>query len=321
MTTAAIILAGSQAWAAGSLESICPRPLLPIANTRLISYTLDWLKGAGVRTMIVCANDVAGLFRDYLRDGSQQELDICHYQDRTPRGSAGCCRDAAAMACAEQYLIVDGSIIPRVDLPALLEAHARSEADLTVAVNQTPEGDDWLAPHLSPVGMYVFGRAAIEMISPTGYEDIKEMLIPRLRREGGSVMAYLAEGPCPRIEGLESYLAVQGWVLGKMCAGGAAPWGYEHRDGVCVHESASVAEDARLLGPALIGPRSTIEGESVIVGPTIIGSDCRVGRRSVVGRSVMWDRCSVSSQARVDQCLLTEGAFIQEGESQLGAIN
>src|SRR5262249_30639046 len=90
----AVILAGTHHWSGSSFERLAPRPLVPVALLPLISYPLRWLRTGGLRSVTVCANGTTSAIADVIGDGTGFGLQIDYYQDGTPRGAAGCVRDA-----------------------------------------------------------------------------------------------------------------------------------------------------------------------------------------------------------------------------------
>ena len=89
-----IVLAGVHRWGESEFERLLPRPLLPVAESPLICYALRWLRDGGVRAATICANSESRFVRHCLKDGSEYGLDIRYFEDLTPRGPAGCVRDA-----------------------------------------------------------------------------------------------------------------------------------------------------------------------------------------------------------------------------------
>lgn len=305
-----IVLAGVHHWDGCVLERVAPRPLLPVVLSPLITYALRWLRDAGVTRATVCANSVSRHVRGCLGDGSRLGMDLDYFEDNTPRGPAGCAHDAAAGADADTFIIVYGSIVPVLDLGAMLERHRVSQAAMTVGVTREGVGRDEL---LHPNGVYVIGRSALEYVARAGYQDIKEALIPRLHTNDLPVLPYAISGMCPRVIGPDSYVAVNEWVLRRLLRMERAPSGYRRLATALVHESAEAEDSARLIGPIVIGPGARIGPDATIVGPAVVGADCAIDAGAMVSRSLLWDRCRVGSAAAVDQCVLTHDVRLAPG--------
>jgi NDP-sugar pyrophosphorylase family protein len=314
----AIILAGTHVWNEDSFESLCPRVVVPIANAPLLSYTLAWLRDGGVRGVVICANEGLELFRRWLRDGGYDGCDVRYFVDAVPRGPAGCCRDAAQVHPADEYLVIEGSVIPRIDLAALLAFHEGTGASATVVIERH-DGDDSTDPH--PAGIYVLSRAALLATPSTGFQDLKEMLIPRLHSGQRGVRSYESQSSSPRVVGgVGSYFAVQEWALARLAAGELICGDYRGHRGLWCHTTACVSRDVRAVGPVMVGPATVVSDGAILVGPTVIGEGCIVGENSVIAQSILWERCLLSSGVRLERCVLASGAALARGVSLSGAI-
>ena len=311
-TVTGIILAGVHSWGDGVLENVACRPLLPVATRPLIRHVVDWLAQGGIREAYVCANSHTRILRGSLGHGDGTDISLKYYEDHMPRGPAGCARDAGLISSGQVFVVVEGTIVPRIAMADLLDAHARSKADLTVAVADAGSRQGGADATLSPAGIYVLNRSLLEHVSPTGYQDIKEALIPRLRDLGKRVAAYVVSADLvPRVSGAASYLAVNHWAVQRVPEQAAIQYGHERRDDAWVHTSADVHPAARLVGNVLIGPDCVIETGALIVGPTTVGAGTRVCSQAVISRSAVWERCTVESGAVVDQCILTDGSTVE----------
>ncbi len=322
--TAAIILGGSHVWREDSLESLCPRLLLPMLNAPLVGYALDWLRNAGLSRIVICANDATRFVRACFGDGRGHGVDLYYFEDLTPRGPAGCMRDAADLVNADQYVVLEGSVLPALDLRALLRFHERMGAAATVAVHPCGSATDAAEPTWSPAGIYVLSRDALGRVPALGYQDIKEVFIPRLYGAREWVVAYPAEATSPRLRGLGSYLALQGWLMSRMAESSdpsrPTPGGYRWCGPALVHETARVAGSARLVGPVMVGPGTQIEEQAIVVGPSVVGQDGGVSAGALVDRCVLWDDCTVQVGATLDRCLMATGSTVRSGAALHGTI-
>jgi NDP-sugar pyrophosphorylase family protein len=307
-----VVLAGVHSWGDCVLEQVACRPLLPVASRPLIWHTLNWMGQAGVRTAVVCANSDTLVMRRCLGRGEGLDLTLEYCEDIMPRGPAGCVRDAALATPAETIIVADGTIVPQIDLAAILQAHAAASAAVTVVVTATGAGDGRPTEPYEPTGIYVFARSVLDAVPPTGYQDIKETLIPRLYRSGARVVTHVVPRQrVLRVTDAVSYLTANLWAVEQLAGAGGATED-QVRDGKAwVHPTAQVDPTARFVGPVLVGARSVIEHGALVVGPTTIGGDCRIAARAVVSRSAVWDRCQVGAGAIVDQSILTDGTEVE----------
>jgi NDP-sugar pyrophosphorylase family protein len=296
----AVVLAGSHHWSGSSFERLAPRPLVPVALAPLITYSLRWLRDAGVRRVTICANGATRAIEDALGDGGAFGMDLSYYQDGMPRGAAGCVRDAGARTASETFVITDGTAIPTADLAELLASHDASGAAATAVVHREPSR----AASPTPGGVYVFERRVLGHVGENGFQDIKENLIPKLHRAGERVVAHESDGFCPHVLDARTYLAVNQWMLQRLA------YADPSAGGIFVDPSATVEPGARLVGPVQLGAGVRVEAGATIVGPASIGAESTVARDALVACSAVWSRCAVGAGSVVHGCVLGSDAVI-----------
>jgi len=297
----AIVLAGSHRWSDSVFETLAPRPLVPIALEPLISYSLRWLRDGGIREATICANGTTRTISRALGGGGTLGMDLGYYEDCTPRGAAGCVRDAGLRAAAPTLVVTDGTAIPTVDLADLIARHRASGAAVTAVVHReaTPAGGR------TPGGVYVFDRRALDLVAQSGFQDIKEKLIPKLHHAGEKVMAYDAGGACPHVFDARTYLAVNHWMLLRLSADDARS---------LVDPDARIEPGARLLGPVQVAAGARVESGATVVGPTSIGAGTVVARNALLACSTAWEDCLVGEGAVVHGCVLGDQAVVRPAD-------
>jgi mannose-1-phosphate guanylyltransferase len=308
-----IVLAGVYSGKHSELDQLAPRPLLPVAQQPLITYALRWMKGGGLDRATICANSASRAVRMRL-EGSALGLWVDYLEDWSPRGAAGCVRDAGCRTDADTFVVADGTSVPAVNIEELLLAHRGSGAAITVVVGADSAG------RLRPSGIYVFDRRSFDFIPAEGFQDIKEKLIPRLYGAGEHVSTHMGRAVSPRVVNTETYLALNQWAIER------APRHLDPADGfrlsgeAVVHESAVVDSGARLLGAVLLGPRVTVHAGATLVGPVSLGPGTTVGRAAVVSRSVAWSGCVVGEGAFVDRCMMADNSAVEPGKSAFSVV-
>jgi NDP-sugar pyrophosphorylase family protein len=263
--------------------------------------------------------------RDHVGGGAAFGTTLAYSEDRSPRGAAGCVRDAAELLCGgepaagDTFVVVEGALIPSVDLVELLRAHWLAEAAATIVVEVDRRRG--IAPGPGPTvpgGVYVLDARAVRAVAPAGFHDIKQGLIERLYRAGERVAVHRVHGLSPRVLDFHSYLSVNRWLVERTAE--QALDGYERVGDALVHHTARVHPGASLVGPALVGPGALLAEDVVVIGPTAIGARSRLLAGAVLTRSVVGEHCTVGRDAVVDTSALLGGSLVGHDRYVCGAV-
>jgi NDP-sugar pyrophosphorylase family protein len=315
-----LVLAGAYPRSHSALDQLGPRPLLPVAQRPLVTYALRWMRDAGLDEATVCANSAARAIRGCLARDTPLGMRLDYMEDWTPRGTAGCVRDAGVKTGALTFVVVDGTTVPVIDLPDLLGAHVASGAAMTVVTNSDARPGQSAVGSLRPGGIYVFDRRVFDHIPEDGFQDIKEKLVPKLYHAGERVLSYAAAEVCPRVVNAETYLALNQWVIQRSVRANSPQPGFTVAGDVLQHDSAAVHPTARLLGPVILGPKVSVGADATVIGPATIGAGTTIDSGAVVSRSVLWNRCAIGEGAFVDRSLLADNAVVGARQSLFAAM-
>jgi NDP-sugar pyrophosphorylase family protein len=322
----AVVLAGSHAWRRSSIESLLPRPLLPVADAPLIAHALRWLTAGGARQATICTNGLTGLIQSHLEPIGGLPA-IAYREDEAPRGPAGCAADALAGSDAERLLLVESSTIPSLDPGRLLHEHRASGASVTVVVQPRDRSAIDGSIPVIPAGIYVFERPALEEVPTSGYQDIKEMLLQRLHRAGHHIRTHEADGWCHQVVDARTYLNVNQAAIRALCAERMpavamsvplpAVWSAPE---LVAHPTSRIDPGAVVVGPVLAGAECHVMAGATVIGPASIGVRTIIRAGAVVSRSVVWDRCTIGEDALVDQSVVVHDVQLREGSRLVEAI-
>jgi mannose-1-phosphate guanylyltransferase len=310
-----IVLAGTHHWGDGVFERVLRGPLLPVAHTPLIKYPLQWLRDAGIRSAVLCANSATPSLRAVLGDGTSMQIALDYFEDAEPRGPAGCARDAVAMTSAQTFVVIEGTIVPTLDFDAMIAAHRQSGAVATVVVEFDRRRRGMASGvRRQPAGIYVFERSALESVAEHGYQDIKEGLLGRLNASGAHVAMHEVHGLSAKVLDYSSYAAVSRWLVSRSIERPALLSHYIREGEGMHHPTATVHPSARLVGPVLLAQGVRVEADAVIVGPASIGERSVVSARALVSRSFIWDDCMIGEDAIVDSSVLADRCVVVSGD-------
>ncbi len=310
-----IVLAGTHHWGDGAFERVLRGPLLPIAHTPLIQYPLQWLRDAGITSVVLCANSATQSLRAVLGDGGPGPMALSYFEDDEPRGPAGCARDAAVMTTASTFIVIEGTIIPTLDFDALIDAHRASGATATVVVEFDRRRRGMASGvRRQPAGIYVFERDALTSVAQHGYQDIKEGLLGRLNGDGEHVAMHEVHGLSAKVLDYASYAAVSRWLVSRSIERPVFLPSYARVGEGMFHPTARVHRSACIIGPVLLGEGVIVEEGAVVVGPASIGARSIIASNAIVSRSFIWDDCVIGAGSTVDSSLLADRSVVIAGD-------
>ncbi|MFA5995969.1 MAG: sugar phosphate nucleotidyltransferase [Patescibacteria group bacterium] len=110
------------------------KPLLRIKNRPIIAYTIELLRQANIRNIIMVINSDNQDIKKYLGDGSQWKVAITYIEDKSGQGTA------VALKLAQQYitgsfLLLYGDVLVNIDLQEFIQYHkALDRVAATLAV-------------------------------------------------------------------------------------------------------------------------------------------------------------------------------------------
>ncbi|MCZ6837399.1 MAG: NDP-sugar synthase [Planctomycetota bacterium] len=205
---------------------------------------------------------------------SQSSIEIS--TDPSPwRGTGGLIYDVTShLNDDDMILVVESSCIPPESLSTFLQ-DLDDQANGLVCCSAKHE----------PAGLYLFRKAALNVIPEEGFFDLKEQLLPILYQAGERLIPVVMFDEVLRVRDREMYLrTVHGFLNGT---GHPLP---------IVSEEASIAPSARVLGASVIEAGVMIE-DGAIVHESVILKGATIERDALVSRSIVGSRAHVNTLA------------------------
>ena len=138
----ALVLAAGLGTRLRPLTDVCAKPAIPVAGEPLIRRIVRWLAAHDVNDLVVNLHYLPHTLTAVLGDGSDLSVRV-RYSWEQPRilGSAGGPRLALDIIGSETFIIANGDTLTDLDVRALVDAHRRSDALVTLALvpNREPE--------------------------------------------------------------------------------------------------------------------------------------------------------------------------------------
>jgi mannose-1-phosphate guanylyltransferase/phosphomannomutase len=289
------------------LTTNVPKPLLPVVGEPIMGHVLRLLHRHGINEAVVTVQYLAASIRSYFGDGSDYGVSLSYATESVPLGTAGSVKNAEAGLGGEPFLVVSGDAMTDLDLTALVAAHRRTGALVTVALARKPnvlefgnviatedgrierfvEKPTWGQVFSDTVntGIYVVQPEVLDRIEPDEVVDWSKDVLPALLEAGEPVYGHISEAYWEDVGTIASYLTVQREVLSGLVD--ASISGFEVAPRVWLGAGAAVDPSATIAGPCFIGANAIVERDCVVGPDTVLGSNVIVRRGAHVIGSVL----------------------------------
>lgn len=214
----AMVLAAGLGTRLRPLTNDKPKALVDVAGRTMLEITLERLRGAGVREVIVNAHHFADQLVEYLRAHENFGMRVEVSREDVLLDTGGGLKQAAWFFRGEDepFLVHNVDVVSGIDLGRMVEAHRERGALATLAVKNREtsrlllfDGDGWLcgrrrgaveeltrgtdvATSQAFCGIHVISPQLLGMLEETGAFSIIDTYL-RLAAEGARIVAFLAD--------------------------------------------------------------------------------------------------------------------------------
>lgn len=333
----AIILAAGQGTRLRPVTLTMPKPLVPVANKRLIEFAIDTIKGAGITEIGIVVNSLESPIVKAFGHGEKLGVKLEYIIQEEQLGlahAAGICRDFVGN---EPFAMFLGDNIFQDKMTDFIRDFPDSDADASIVLAEVPdpsrfgiavvkdgviqevmEKPDPAPSNLAIVGVYLFRASVFEAIdtlepSARGEYEITDA-IQKLVSDKKAVEPYTIKGwfidagkPDPIILANQLVLEELPWspapTNGEKIQGDSD---VSHR--VIIGENSQII-DSVVRGPVIIGDNTIIQNS--YVGPyTAIGDNCTI-EGSEIEASIVMNGCTIHLiPGRIDRSLLADNAQV-----------
>ncbi|MHB0938907.1 MAG: sugar phosphate nucleotidyltransferase [Armatimonadota bacterium] len=317
----AIVLAGGYGKGLLPLTQHRPPSLLPLASRALIEHTLDGLKRAGVKHVVLAVHHRAQeMIRHFLYRPCG--VDLSFVTEELPLDTAGAIRQCLPSIRGERCFAVYGDVFTEMNLREMLAAHLREGAEITMALAATTDpsctglvsadpAGRVLSMQVKPAGpqrevsagVFIFECAALDRL-PARPASLERDVLQALLEQGVPIYGHRADGYWTRLGTPADYLRLHHDLLsGKITM---PPGVSQASPGIWLGRDVELVGDALLRAPVLIGDGARIEGGAVVGPVTVLGHHVTIGHNASVRGSLIWNETVVDAGSCLVQCVIGE---------------
>ena len=234
LSLTALVLAGGLGTRLQSVVEDTPKVLAPVAGHPFLHYILSYLRGQGIKDVILCTGHKAGMVTDYCQSGSKWGLHIRYSVEQEALGTGGAIKNAAPMINSDPLIVLNGDSFAQADLTQMVGYHASKRAQITIALTEVAEKNRFgsvnvdadgsilgfkekgeLGRGLINAGIYVINRDVLDDF-PDGKHSIEHQIFPAYVHKG--LFGKVIQGSFLDIGTPQSYHAAQ-TLLAEQVAG------------------------------------------------------------------------------------------------------
>lgn len=337
----AIILAAGQGTRLRPVTLTMPKPLVPVANKRLIEYAIDTIRGAGISEIGIVVNNLDSPIVKTYGDGKSLGVHLEYIIQTEQLGLAHAAKLCQAFVGNEPFAMFLGDNIFQDKMSDFISGFPDSDADAAIVltevsdperfgiavvedgkIKQVLEKPDPPPSNLAIVGVYLFRASifdAIDKIEPSArgeYEitdAIQELIDQKKNINPYRLKGWYIDAGKPEPIILANQLVLEDLPWSPPLSNSEKIQGnseVSHR--VIIGEGSQII-DSVVRGPAIIG-KNTIIRDSYIGPYSAIGDDCTI-EGSEIEASIVMTNCRIHLiPGRIDRSLLADNAQVVSTE-------
>jgi mannose-1-phosphate guanylyltransferase len=298
MITDAFVLGAGLGMRLRPLTENRAKPLIPVFQKPLITFALDHLIAAGVRSFAINTHHRPEPFRELFAGGEYRGFPVQLVHEPEILGTGGGIKNVESLVRGDSFITYSGDILTDIDLQPLLDEHFRAGNDVTIAVRETHLGKDVALEGTRVVdmtnryghpgrydfaGICVWTRAVFERIPPARHVSYIPILADWIGQGGKIGGVILNEGQWFNIGSRREYLAVH-WTIKE--------------------ENWKPAYLPMSDWPIQIASDARIDSTARLSGFYSIGAGCRIGAGATIEDTILWPGAQIASRSHLRNCIV-----------------
>jgi NDP-sugar pyrophosphorylase family protein len=320
----AIVLVGGEGTRLRPLTYGTPKPMVPIMNVPFLARTLERLRRADIRDVILAAGYMPQAIVEYFGDGAQLDMSITYAIEERPLGTAGALKNVES-SITGPFFVLNGDVLTSLDLRAMREYHEQkgglgtlhlirvedpspfgcvvhgADGRIRAFVEKPPKGEE--PTDEINAGTYLLEREILDFIPAGRNVSIERATFPEVIAAGRALYAYTTADYWLDLGRPEQYLAAHRDIFS-----GAMP--LAEKPGTTGDGSAASHAQRGVVPPVYMGVDVVVDA-SATVGPNVVlGRGCSVGADATVRESVLWERVSVGTGAVIEEAIIASDVTV-----------
>jgi NDP-sugar pyrophosphorylase family protein len=331
-----MILAGGLSTRLYPLTKQVPKPMVPVAGEPNAVHVIRYLRSYGYDEIAINVHYLADAILGALGDGSRFGVRLTYLHESVLLGSAGAVKQMQPFFEGGTFVVVGCDDLTDLSLRDLVAFHRERSGIATIGLVERDRVDQYGVvvtdergkivgfqekpaagterSHAVNTGIYVFEPEIFARIPADTFVDFGKQVFPQLQEAGAAFYGYAARDAywCDIGTPDEYRRATRDVLSGRFRIPGARASGAD--------PSARISPSATIEGAVWIGRNAAVDDGAFVRGPSVLGDDVRVGRGARVESCILWEGAQVGAGARIADAIVGIGYAVADGTSLEGAI-
>jgi mannose-1-phosphate guanylyltransferase len=280
------------------LTETIPKPLIPIFQKPLITFALDHLIAAGVKSFVINTHLLAEQFTEYFSNGEYAGCPVALIHEPDLLETGGGIKNAEHLLQNGAFITYSGDVLGDVNLQALIEEHFRRGNDVTLALRDTGLASAValrdgrvvdIGNKYGEAGTHDFANIAVwnsdifGRIQPHKKISFIPVLVEWIGENGKIGGVVLNDGKWFNVGSPADYLGVHRTILSENWKPSfLRDENWPER----IHKSAEISAGAKVLGCS------------------VVGRQCRVGPGAILEDTILWPGAQITSRSQLSGCIV-----------------
>jgi NDP-sugar pyrophosphorylase family protein len=296
--TQAFVLGAGMGLRLRPMTELRPKPLVPIFQKPLITFSLDHLRSVGIESFVINTHRLKEQFESEFADGTYAGASLKLLHEPHLLETGGGIKNAETSLRREPFIVYSGDILTDIDLQPLLDEHSANGNDVTLALRDTG---------LAAAVAFRDGRV-IDISNRYGHPGTHDF---------ANISVWNPEifGRIPAAKKISFVPIVAEWIadggkIGAVVLNERKWFNIGSRDGYLeVHRT--IAEDGwrppyvtATDWPMSVAPDAEIDPTVTLSGFHSIGSRSRIGAGATLHNTIVWPGAQIASRSDLRNCIV-----------------
>lgn len=341
----AMILAAGKGTRVRPITNDTPKPMIPLLQKPVLESIIEHLKECGIDEIIINTSYLSSKIEDYFGNGSRFGVQIAYSFEGEMQGnqlvskalgSAGGMKKIQEFSSFfdDTFLVLCADALIDLDIQKAISIHKQKKSIATIALKEVSNeetskygivelnGDNKIikfqekpniedaVSNLANTGIYIFEPEVFEYIPKNQEFDIGGDLLPLLANKGLNIFGVNIPYEWVDIGNVGDFYEATCKILSREIKGYHIN-AKEVQKGVYIGLNVKINLDkVKIIPPVYIGSSTLVEDGAVIVGPSMIGSNCHISNNVTLFQSIIDDYKKINSLARIDKKILFSDSII-----------